>query len=157
MRFYGKAVAFSASTLVSGVVGWYLPVLQNHISTFLIPFHPIPHLFAGIGVPRSAYAWALFPFDFLLYVIVCTPFAFLITKLRPVALAWYAAVAVVPCYVALLLAYYNVGQLKFDSGAIRDAIFLLFALPMAMLLIRWLSGIGRPNNSFKPKPLRGSA
>jgi hypothetical protein len=154
MQLNRKTVAFVASTLVAGIAGWYLPLLQTYISIFVIPFHPIPHLFASIGVPRSAYAWALFPFDFFLYV---TPVAFLITKLRPASQTWYAAVAVLPFYVGLLLAYYNADQLRFGSSVIREAIFYLFALPLAMLLVRWLGSIGRPNNSFTPKPLRGSA
>jgi hypothetical protein len=96
-------------------------------------------LFGGVGI------FVTLPLALAVAVFLGAPAYFLLRKLG--WLAWWqvtlaGALLVFPFAVGMLPRWYFVGATLL-SGAVAGLVF-------------WWAGIG-PNNSFKPKPLRGSA
>ena len=126
---------------------WALIAAHSPLATWLIE----------LGLRDSLRA-VILPIDFLTSVLLSLPVVFLLAKLRPAKLWLYVLLAVIPGFIWL-----NWGLVGNSFFAEHPGSFMLgwlpelFALPSAAWIVRLVVNSVAPNNSFKPKPLRGSA
>ena len=99
------------------------------------------------------YQWVLQPTDFLTSVLVSLPAAALILFLRPPRPWLYTLVAAVP---SGLHAYWPM-YLSDAPGSSWLVMAQFGILPVAVAMLQLVVRRFAPNNSFKPRPLRGSA
>lgn len=143
------------AALLIGIAQTYLLVL---CWAYIAMHTPLPQWLVGQGVTGTAFRGALFAADFIVSVLLSLPAAFLLCKLRPRKLALYLVLAVLPGFL------WQYRTVLGDGTSLRDwALYLpgafsaLFMLPVAAFIMRRANPSGAPNNSFKPKPLPGSA
>ena len=148
-------VAASFAAVAIGIAQMYLLLF---CWTYIAVNSPLPswriaHGILGFGL--SALLWVA---DFTVSVGLCLPAAYVLLRLRPRTLWWHLTLAVIPAFLwqyRLLLS----GQpqaLSFTAflpGMISQALML----PAAVFVLLCITASVAPNNSFKPKPLRGSA
>jgi len=142
-----------ATALLIGIVQTYLLVL---CWAYIAVYTPLPQWLLGQGVSGRAFRAVVFATDFVISVLLSVPAAFLLCKLRPRKLFVYLVLAVIPGF---LWQYSNVLG---DATLLRDwplylpgALSALLMLPVAVLIVQWARQGTAPDNSFKPKPLRG--
>jgi hypothetical protein len=117
-------------------------------------YSPMLGWLVDLGLHGSAIRAAIFPFDFLISVTLCIPAALVLLRLRPAKLWLYLALAVIPSFIWLNRQLVGTSSLgDFVLGWLPE----LFALPAAAWLAHFIGKRGASDNSFKPKPLRGSA
>ena len=146
--------ALSVSAAIAFVVGLAQTYFLLTCWAYIGAYSPLPHWLVGIGLHGSAFRAAMLPIDFLTSVIICIPAALVLLRLRPAKIWLYLAISVIPSFIWLnrqLVGVPNLGH--FVLGWLPE----LFALPAATWLVHFIGMRGAPNNSFKPKPLRGSA
>ena len=117
--------------------------------------NPLPMLFANGGLRGVSFQAAVAATDFLINMVICLPAALTLWLIGPRHVLVNTTLAMLACAVCGAIA---VGFPMFSYGPIIWITYLLLlaSLPIDVWL---LSKFGRnaPNNSFKPKPLRGSA
>ena len=150
-----KALVPVAAALLLGIVqAYFLTICWGYVAANTA----VPHWLVGLGLKDAAFRTVMFPIDFLTSVLLSLPVAFVLTKLRPSKLWLYLVLAVTPAFV-----WFNYGLVgnplfsQFPGAFVLGWLPELFALPVAAWLLRFAFKVGAPNNSFKPKPLRGSA
>jgi hypothetical protein len=147
-----KALPISAAIAVA--VGFAQTYFLLYCWAYIGAHSPMLGWLADLGLHGSAVRAALFPFDFITSVVLCIPAALALLRLRPAKLRLYLALAVIPSFIWLnrqLVGASNLGD--FVLGWLPE----LFALPAAAWLAHFIGKRGASDNSFKPKPLRGSA
>jgi hypothetical protein len=149
-------ISLFLSSIAAMALGWAFPYLQLYAMQYVTIWTPFPRLLHGAGLSGSQFTWALFPIDFLTWVLIALPIAFVLTRLRPTRPAWYTALATLPFFIAVNIRLLVDGTLHLSGLSVRMWLGWLLVLPCAVLIVHWLARV-RPNNSFKPKPLRGSA
>ena len=148
---------------VSATIAIVLGLVQGYLLIFCWGYiaanTPLPHWLIGLGLRGAAFRAVLLPIDFLTSVAISIPAALVLIKLRPAKLLIYLVLAVVPSFL-----WHNVGLVgdpflsQFFGAIALGWLPELFALPVAAWLLQLILKPGvAPNNSFKPKPLRGSA
>ena len=154
MRLQGLPASMAAALLI-GLAQTYLLIM---CWAFIGMYTPLPRWLIESGVTGSTLRSILFVLDFAVSVLLCVPAAYLLCKLRPSKPWIYLALAVMPGFI------WQYRLVLGDAVLLRDwALFLpgalaaLFMLPVATLIVHRVTSRGAPNNSFKPKPLRGSA
>ena len=153
MKLQGLTTSIAAALLI-GIVQTYLLIV---CWAYIAMYTPLPQWLIGQGMNGSAFRIVLFATDFIISVLLSLPAAFLICKLPPSKPLVYLALAVLPGF---LWQYSNVigdGSLFQDWRHLPGALSALFMLPVAVLIMQRRKPGVAPNNSFKPKPLRGSA
>ena len=145
---------FPMSVAIAVAVGIAQTYFLLFCWAYIGAYSPLLGWLAGLGLNGSAIRAAVFPFDFFTSVALCIPAALVLLRLRPAKIWLYLALAVIPSFIWLnrqLVGGPNLGD--FVLGWLPE----LFALPAAAWLVHFIGKRGAPNNSFKPKPLRGSA
>ena len=140
------------SVAIAVAVGFVQTYFLLFCWAYIGAYSPMPGWLAGLGFYGSAVRVAIFTFDFLTSVVLCIPVALVLLRLRPAKIWLYLALAIIPSFIWLnrqLVGAPNLGD--FVLGWLPE----LFALPVAAWLVHFISKRGAPNNSFKPKPLRG--
>ena len=153
MKLQGLTTSIPAALLV-GIAQTYLVIL---CWAYIAMYTPLPQWLIAQGVSGSAFRLVLFATDSTISVLLSLPAAFLICKLRPSKPFVYLALAVLPGF---FWQYRNVigdGSLFQDWRYLAGVFSALFMLPVAVLIMQRIKPGAAPNNSFKPKPLRGSA
>ncbi|WP_457098142.1 hypothetical protein [Lysobacter sp. P5_B9] len=144
------------SATVAVLVGLAQTCLLVLCWAYIAAHSPLPRWLIDLGLQGHAFRAALLPIDFLTSVLLSLPAAHLLLKLRPGKLWPYLILAVFPGFIWLNRGLVgNPLPIQFAGEIALGWIPELFALPAAAWLLRFMSGA--PNNSFKPKPLRGSA
>ena len=147
---------------VSAAAAFVLGLAQSYFLllcwAYIAVHTPLPRWLIDLGLRGDAFRAVLLPVDFLTSVVISLPAAFALVKLRPARLALYLPLAVVPSFVWLNLGLIGDPMLgQFAGPVVLGWLPELFALPVAVWIVCLVPGRGAPNNSFKPKPLRGSA
>ena len=143
-----------ASAAIAVAVGLAQTYFLLFCWAYIGAYSPILGWLAGLGLHGSAIRAAIFPFDFLTSVVLCIPAALVLLRLRPARLWLYLVLAVIPSFIWLNRQLVGASDL---GGFVLGWLPELFALPAAAWLVHFIGKRGAPNNSFKPKPLRGSA
>ena len=139
-----------------------LAVLIGAINTYLLLFAwtfigvatPLPQLLISHEVRGVAFKGILFAVDLLTNMALYLPAAYLLCKLKPERIWVYLiAASLLPLWLNYRLLLFSVFQ---GSVFLPGAIGAILPLPATTLIIKRLVA-GAPNNSFKPRPLRGSA
>ena len=144
-----------------GVAAFFFGLAQCYFTLFcwayIAAYTPVPQWLFAHGLRASVPAIA-FPIDFLTTVALSLPVAFLLTRLRPARLGLYLLLAVVPSFIWLNRGIVGSPALaQFPGQVALGWLPELLALPCAAWLMLLVTNRVAPNNSFKPKPLRGSA
>ena len=146
---------------VSGVAAILIGVAQFYFLlycwVYIAAYTPLIHWLFDLGL-RASIRVVLFPVDFLTSVALSLPAGFLLTKLRPAGLRVYLLLAVVPSFLWLNRDVFGSPLLaQSPRWVVLGWLPELLGLPCAVWLVRLMTNRVAPNNSFKPKPLRGSA
>jgi hypothetical protein len=150
-----EKTAGSCAAFAIGIAQMYLLLFSW---AYVAANSPLPSWLIARGVRGFGLSALLWITDFIISVCFCLPAAYLLLKLRPRNLWWHLTLAVIPAFLwqyRLLLS----GQplaLSFTSF-VPGMFSQLLMLPTAVFVLSHLATSVRPNNSFKPKPLRGSA
>jgi hypothetical protein len=155
-NMHNHKISLFLSSIAAMSLGWAFPYLQLFAMQYVTIWTPFPRLLHRAGLSESEFVWALFPIDFLTWVLIALPIAFLLTRLRPIRPTWYTALATLPFFIVVNILLLMDGTLHPSDLSVRMWASWLFVLPSAVLIVQWISRV-RPNSSFKPKPLRGSA
>ena len=153
MKLSGLTTSVAAALLI-GIVQTYLLVL---CWAYIAMYTPLPQWLVAQGVTGNTHRTVMFATDFSISVLLSLPAAFLLRALRPRKLLLYLLLAVLPGFV------WQYSNVLGDATLLRNWRFLpgilsaLLALPVAALIVQRAKPGVAPNNSFKPKPLRGSA
>ena len=154
MKLLGLTTSVAAA-LVIGIVQAYLLIL---CWAYIAMYTPLPQWLIAHGVTGTSLRAVLFATDFSISVLLSIPAAFLLCVLQPRQLVLYLLLAVVPGF---LWQYSNLLE---DTSVLNDwqlflpgALSFVLALPVAAFIAQRTKPWVAPNNSFKPKPLRGSA
>jgi hypothetical protein len=142
------AVAIGVAQMYLLLFCWAYIAANSPLSSWLIA-----HGVLGFGL--SALLWIS---DFTVSVCLCLPAAYLLLRLRPRNLWWHLALAVIPAFLwqsRLLLSGLPLA-LSFTTF-LPGMLSQLLMLPTAVFVLLRITASVAPNNSFKPKPLRGSA
>jgi hypothetical protein len=144
-----------ATAVLSIAVGALLALALIWVWTRIAASNPLPALFAKSGLRGVGFQAAVAATDFLINMVLCLPAALALWLMDPRRALVNTALAVVACAVCGAIA---VGFPMFSYGPIIWVTYLLLvaSLPIDVWLLSKLSR-NAPNNSFKPKPLRGSA
>jgi hypothetical protein len=143
---------FIVSSVLAAVVGWYLyPALSSLGTVYASQAVPAPQVLVDMGLSGQALYQTLHVYDFALWVVCAIPTAIVLALLKPSRLAWYTTLATVPYFV---WAIWGSDQLTLIG---QYVVIFLAAPAVAVALIAFIRRRLRPNNSFKPRPLRGSA
>jgi hypothetical protein len=153
MKLQTTASCFTA--LAIGIVQMYLLVF---CWAYIAIYNPLPSSLIAHGVHGTSLQSLLFVIDFLLSLCLSLPAAYCLIRLRPRNLALYLGLAIVPAVLwqnRLLLGGepMPLGFSAFLPGLLSE----LLVLPAAVFVLLRTRASVTPNNSFKPKPLRGSA
>ncbi|WP_457095883.1 hypothetical protein [Lysobacter sp. P5_B9] len=143
-------VSATVAVLVGLAQAYFLLLCWAYIGAY----SPLPRWLIGLGLHGPSLRAVVLVIDFLTSVILCIPAALVLLRLRPAKIWLYLALAVVPSFV--WLNYHLVGTSNL-GGFVLGWLPELLALPGAAWLLHFLGISGASNNSFKPKPLRGSA
>ncbi|WP_457098136.1 hypothetical protein [Lysobacter sp. P5_B9] len=148
----------STSAAVALLVGLAQHFVLLFCWAYIAAYSPLPRWLVELGLRGSAFRAILLPADFITSVVISLPAAYALLKLRPNKLWLYLLFAVIPSFV-----WQNFGLIgdpmlgQFPGMIALDWAAELFALPVAALILGFALNRGASNNSFKPKPLRGSA
>ena len=146
-----KPQLFVAS-IIATLVGWYVfPYLLTFGTLYASRWFPVPQLLIATGLQGPAFYQAMHVYDFALWVALAIPTAIILTRLKPRHLIWYTALATIPYFAWVIPA------LEKPIFVIQYAVSLLFAPAVAVAMVVFIERRVRPNNSFKPTPLRGAA
>ena len=118
----------------------------------------LPSWLIGHGVLGVRLKSLLAVTDFVLSVCLSLPAAYCLIRLRPRNLVLYLGLALIPAFLwqnRLILSGESMG-LAF-SAFLPGILSELLVLPVAVFVLLRARASVTPNNSFKPKPLRGSA
>ena len=154
MKLSGLTASVAAALLI-GIVQTYLLVL---CWAYIAMYTPLPQWLIAQGATGATLRAVLFATDFSISVLLSAPAAFLLCVLQPRKLLLYLLLAVLPGFV------WQYSNVLGDTTLLKDwrlflpgALSALLALPVAALIVQRAKPRVAPNNSFKPKPLRGSA
>ncbi|WP_457098180.1 hypothetical protein [Lysobacter sp. P5_B9] len=155
-----KLKALPVSATVAVLVGLAQTYFLLFCWAYIAAYSPHTRWLLDLGLQGNAFYIAMFFFSFLISIVLSLPAALALLRLRPSRLWLYLLLAIGPGFVWL-----NWGLIEnpMSFAQYAGAVALgwlpeLFALPIAAWLLRLvLKRPGAPNNSFKPKPLRGSA
>ena len=153
MSEYKERIAYGFGSLAAGLLYWWL---LTFFWAHWVAVNPIATALLQPGNVQPYYRWVLYPTDWLASVIVSVPFA--------VALVWLArrhlwlCVAVASASCLLTVDWTGLANPPSLLLAVARGVLLqLTFLPAAVWLVLLIKRRFAPNNSFKPKPLRGSA
>ena len=143
-----------ASSVASIVVGIVLALALVWCWAFIAANNPLPGLLIKNGLSGAGFWIVITSTDFIINLILCLPAAWVLRQLgrnirANTALAVIAFAATGAIVVGLPLFSYEL------RIGVQYAL-LLASLPIAVWLLSRLDRRA-PNNSFKPKPLRGSS
>ena len=147
--------ASACAALAIGIAQMYLLLFSW---AYLEAHTSLPSWLLTHGVRGFWFFATLRVFDITWNVCLCLPAAYLLLRLRPRNLWLYLALAVIPAFL-----WQNRVLLSGEPIALGFTAFLpgmlyeLLMLPAAVFVLARVKASVTPNNSFKPKPLRGSA
>ena len=144
----------SISALVIGLLQFSLIVFC--ISFFALHF-PISAWLAHNGFGGTKLLLGVTVVEFPMHVVLWLPAGYLLLRLRPLPLWVYLALALVPTWVWINRLVLFQGEFSPIGSMLLSWVPELVAPVVATLVVAKLIRPQMPNNSFKPKPLRGSA
>ena len=146
-----KTQFFVASGLAA-LVGWFVfPYLVGVGTLYASQSFATTQLLLATGLHGQPLYWTLHVYDFVVWVALAIPTAVVLRLLKPRHLVWYTALATVPYFAWVLSFGSNLGFVG------QYALLFLAAPATAVALVAFIERRLRPNNSFKPTPLRGAA
>jgi hypothetical protein len=147
--FFSSIAALAIGLLQSSLVIFSLSIVAQ--------YSPIPEWLARNGFSGNELVLGVTVADFPIIFVLWLPAGYVLSRLRPLSIWAYLALAVVPSWIWL-------NRILFSQGVFSpiDSLLLswgpeLVAPVVATLVMSRFVRPQRPNNSFKPKPLRGSA
>ncbi len=147
--FFSSIAALAIGLLQSSLVIFSLSIVAQ--------YSPIPEWLAWNGFSGNELVLGVTVADFPIIFVLWLPAGYVLSRLRPLSIWAYLALAVVPSWIWL-------NQIVFSQGVFSpiDSLLLswvpeIVAPVVATLVMSRFVRPQRPNNSFKPKPLRGSA
>ena len=153
MKLQRAASCFAA--LATGIVQMYLLAF---CWAYIAIYNPLPSWLIAHGVHGVSLKSLLFLTDFVLSLCLSLPAAYCLIRLRPRNLALYLALAVIPAFLWQNRLLLGGEPMPLDFSAFLPGILAeLLVLPVAVFVLLRARASVTPNNSFKPKPLRGSA
>ena len=149
-----KAAAAIAALAIGIAQMYLLTFCWNYIAVY----NPLPSWLIGHGVIGSGLKVSLFATDFCLSVLLCIPAAALLLHIRPRHLQLHLPLAVIPaCLWQYRLLLSGVAAPVGFTSYLPGMLSQLLVLPVAVGVLLVIRASVAPNNSFKPKPHRGSA
>ena len=148
-----KQARFVVSSLLALIVGWWLfPTLLTYASLHSSWGVPLARSMDSVDLAHGTAQSIFFLLDFLIWLVIALPTAVVLNLLKPRQLPFYTALATLPFYFVVTFVA-DRGALVFATGVLTWVI----APAISVALVAWVRYRLRPNNSFKPRPLRGSA
>jgi hypothetical protein len=144
---------FPLAIFIAVAAGIFQTILLLHVDPYIAAYSPIPIWLDLHVATRSLFFLLLSMYIWIVSILPCLPVAHVLCNLRPHKLFVYLVLAVTPSFL-WQHRFLFVDPARLDNPMIIfDSILpALFMLPAATAIVRFTS-----NNSFKPKPLRGSA
>ena len=153
MKLQRTASCFAA--LAIGIGQMYLLVF---CWAYIAIYNPLPSWLIAHGILGTSLKSLLFVTDFVLSVCLSFPAAYCLIRLRPRNLALYLGLAIVPEFLWQNRLFLGGEPMPLDFSAFLPGMLSeLLVLPVAVFVLLRTGASVTPNNSFKPKPLRGSA
>jgi len=136
-----------AAAALLGIAQWYLLAF---CWAYISAYSPVAGWLASSGSLGGAVPAVLWLVDLLVSVILSLPVAFALLRLRPRKLWLYLLLVVVPGFLwlnrgAIVSPYFGQFAWSFAAAWVQQ----LLAVPLAVWLLRAITGGGTPNISFK--------
>ncbi|SDQ85841.1 hypothetical protein [Pseudoxanthomonas sp. CF125] len=143
------------SAIIAIAIGGGLALLLTWCWAYIAAMNPLPSLLAKSGLRGAGFWTVIASTDFLINVILCLPAAWALWRLGARHIQANTLLALVSFAIAGAV---TVGLPAFSYGLLIWITYLLLlaSLPVAVWMLSKFIG-NAPDNSFKPKPLRGSA
>ena len=153
MKLQRTASCFAA--LAIGIVQMYLIVF---CWAYIAIYNPLPTWLIAHGIHGASLKSLLFVTDFVLSLCLSLPAAYCLIRLRPRNLALHLGLAIIPALLWQYRLLLGGEPMPLDFSAFLPGILSeILVLPVAVFILLRIRASVTPNNSFKPKPLRGSA
>ena len=137
------------STLIACLLGVAQPYVFLVSWPYVTAYDPVPAQLLELGLRGNTLYVACYLFDLMINTLLAVPVALVLVALRPQKTWFYAGV----CFSAALVWLRTV----FDASFLWQSLSPLLGIPLSTWAVSFWRSKPAPNNSFKPKPLQGSA
>ena len=146
-------MAHSRKLIISALVACLLGVAQPYVFLvswpYVAAYDPVPAQLIDLGLRGNPFYATCYVLDLMINTLLALPVALVLVALRPQKTWLYVGLS---CSAALIWLHIVLG-----ASFLWQSNFPLFGIPLSAWAVSFWRSKPAPNNSFKPKPLRGSA